>query len=420
MTRRRWSLALAVVFAGLLVWYITYTQRIVEALQADGAVLTEVFAAVQEWASDPDPASSDQTLFELQRLVLEMGVPLVYMDAADSVLAAVNLPFEANPATPEGQATIRAYADQLSARQSAVEDPAGNHIYFGDTPVVRQLRWVPWLQVGGFVFVALVGFLVIRFQRRAETERAWAGMARELAHQLGTPLSSMEGWLELMKLPPDERPEGLAAGEIARGVEEDLERLERVSRRFELIGRSPDLHPLSLSTVGRELETYIRARLPRFGSDVRLIVDIPESLPLIRGNGVLLVWALENLVKNSLDALAGQGGRIMIYARAETPGWVTLRVRDTGPGVAADVRERLFDPGVTSKETGWGVGLALARRIFESMHGGRIELLERNRRGATFQVRLPALAESSGPEPLADPQHAGPSSHPLAPPRASG
>jgi signal transduction histidine kinase len=168
------------------------------------------------------------------------------------------------------------------------------------------------------------------------------------------------------------------------------------------------------------LETYIRARLPRFGSDVRLIVDIPESLPLIRGNGVLLVWALENLVKNSLDALAGQGGRIMIYARAETPGWVTLRVRDTGPGVAADVRERLFDPGVTSKETGWGVGLALARRIFESMHGGRIELLERNRRGATFQVRLPALAESSGPEPLADPQHAGPSSHPLAPPRASG
>jgi signal transduction histidine kinase len=138
------------------------------------------------------------------------------------------------------------------------------------------------------------------------------------------------------------------------------------------------------------------------------------------GNGVLLVWALENLVKNSLDALAGRGGRIMLYARSETPGWITLRVRDTGPGISPDLKERLFNPGVTSKKTGWGVGLALARRIFESMHGGRIELLERNRRGATFQVRLPVLKEGAEanavrgpdpspvhPEPLAPPTHRG-------------
>ena len=394
MTRRSWYLTVGVCFAGLLVWYLAYTQRIVDAMRADQAVLTEIFAEVQAWASDPDPTSADETLFELQRLVLEAGVPLVVTGPGDTVLAVENLPFDADPAAPEGQARIREYVDLLPAQRSAVGDTADFHIHFGDTPVVRNLRWIPWLQAGGLVLTALLGFVVVRFQRRAEAERAWAGMARELAHQLGTPLSSLEGWLELLNLPEGERPEGLAVSEIAGGIEEDLERLERVSRRFELIGREPELHLLALSTVAGELEEYIRARLPRFGTDVRLTVDIPDSLPLIRGDGVLLVWALENLVKNSLDALAGQGGRIMIYARSETPGFVTLRIRDTGPGVVADIRERIFEPGVSTKHGGWGVGLALTRRIFESMHHGRIELLERNRKGATFQVRLPVAREA--------------------------
>ncbi len=394
MTRRRGYLAVSVAFLGLLVWYLAYTQRLVDAMHADQAVLTQVFAEIQSWASDPDPGTADETLFELQRVVLEARVPLVVTGPGDTVLAVENLPFEADPSTPDGQARIRAYVEDLPVQLGAVGDTTDFHIHFGETPVVRSLRWIPLLQVGGLVLTALLGFVVVRFERRATAERAWAGMARELAHQLGTPLSSLEGWLELLNLPESERPQELALQEIAGGIEEDLERLERVSRRFELIGREPELHLLALSTVAGELEEYIRARLPRFGQDVRLTVDIPESLPLIWGNGVLLVWALENLVKNSLDALAGKGGRIMIYARAETPGFVTLRIRDTGPGVEPHIRDRLFEPGASTKQGGWGVGLALTRRIFESMHQGRIELLERNRKGATFQVRLPVARDS--------------------------
>lgn len=397
MTRRGWYLALAASFAGLLVWYLAYTQRIVDAMRADQVVLTEVFAAVQAWASDPDPGSADETLFDLQRLVLESRVPLVVTGPGDTILAVENLPFEADPETPDGQQRIRAYIRLLPGQRSAVGDTTDFHIHFGETPVVRNLRWIPWLQAGGLVLTALLGFLAVRVQRRAEAERAWAGMARELAHQLGTPLSSLEGWLELLRLPENERPQELDVSEIAGGINEDLVRLERVSRRFELIGREPELEVLPLSTVAGELEEYIRARLPRFGADIRLVVDIPDDLPPILGNRVLLVWALENLVKNSLDALAGRGGRIMIYARSETPGYVTLRVRDTGPGVAAHVRDRLFEPGVSTKPAGWGVGLALTRRIFESMHHGRIELLERNRKGATFQVRLPVAGAAGAP-----------------------
>jgi signal transduction histidine kinase len=121
---------------------------------------------------------------------------------------------------------------------------------------------------------------------------------------------------------------------------------------------------------------------------VELVVDIPPGLPRVQGNEVLLIWALENVVKNALDALAGRGGKITIYAREIGGKWVSLRIRDTGPGVDPEVRDKLFEPGVTTKSGGWGVGLALSHRIVEGVHKGHIELLE-GFEGTTFQIRLP-------------------------------
>ena len=218
-------------------------------------------------------------------------------------------------------------------------------------------------------------------------------MARELAHQLGTPLSSLAGWLEVLRLPQPERPGDLDEFDIATSIGEDLERLERISHRFELIGREPELEPLSVRQVVEDLEAYLQARIPRLArKGVDLIVDIPQGLPRVMGNEVLLIWALENVVKNALDALAGRGGKITIYAREVGGGWVSLRIRDTGPGVDPEIRDKIFEPGVSSKSSGWGVGLALSRRIVEGVHKGRIELLE-SVEGTTFQIRLPA-AES--------------------------
>ena len=214
-------------------------------------------------------------------------------------------------------------------------------------------------------------------------------MARELAHQLGTPISSLQGWVELLSLPSGERPGDMRRVEIAAAIGDDLMRLERVSRRFELIGRDPDLRRVALGVVIAELRDYMEARLPRLGPGVALHVNVPDDLPDVRGHRVLLAWALENVVKNALDAMAGTGGSITISARPGEPGWVNLRIRDTGPGVPFDIRDRVFDPGVTTKSGGWGVGLTLTRRIVEGVHRGRIELLERGERGVTFQARLP-------------------------------
>jgi len=390
MLRIKWPVALATFFVVLLGWYLLYTQRIVRAMRSDAETLAQIFNEVQQAVTDPEEGAAENALFRLQEVVLRTGVPIVVTGRGDTVLYVENLPFEADIHTSTGQERVRAYVRRLDARYPPAGDSTLQHVHFGDTPEVRRLRWIPWLQAGGLLLTVLVGFTVIQAQRRAESEKAWTSMARELAHQLGTPISSLQGWLEVMRLPPDERPGDLGDAEIAGALADDLVRLERVSHRFELIGREPELKSLSLRDVVHDLERYLQARLPRLGPGVHLTVDVSDELPPVRGNEVLLAWALENVVKNALDALAGRGGRIAIDARRGDPGWLILRIRDNGPGVDPDIRDRIFDPGVTSKSGGWGVGLALSRRIVEGVHGGRIVLLDTRGGGATFQVRLPS------------------------------
>lgn len=391
MKRIKWPVALATLFVLLLGWYLLYTQQIFRQVQANSELLSRIYTEVQEGLVSQDPARETQALLELQRIVTGSGVPMVVMGPGDTVLSHVNLPFSVDDETPDGQERIRSYVRRLDEEHRPVGDTLGpQHIHFGDSPEARSLRSVPFLQATGLLLTVLIGFLVIRYQRRAESEKAWTAMARELAHQLGTPLSSLAGWLEVLRLPHDHRPGDLDDLDIATSIGEDLERLERISHRFELIGTEPELESLSVRQVVRDLETYLAARIPRIArKGVELIVDIPHGLPRVKGNEVLLIWALENVVKNALDALAGRGGKITIYAREVGGGWVSLRIRDTGPGVDPEIRDKIFEPGVTSKSGGWGVGLALSRRIVEGVHDGKIELLE-STEGTTFQIRLPA------------------------------
>jgi len=388
MMRIKWPIALATLFVALLGWYLVYTQSIVSRVEENSRLLSRIFNEVQEGILAEDRGEEIQALVNLQTIVREAGVPLVIMGPGDTVIASVNLG-GIDRSTPEGQEEIRALVRDWDSRNPPVGNRDLQHIHYGDTPAVRRFRWIPYLQAGGLLLTVLVGFTVIRFQRRAESEKAWTAMARELAHQLGTPLSSLQGWLEVLRLPAWERPGDLKDAEIAGSIGEDLERLERISRRFELIGREPELEVISLRQLVRDLERYLAARIPRLSrSGVDLVVDIPRGLPEVMGNEVLLIWALENVVKNALDALAGRGGKITIYAREVGGKWVSLRIRDDGPGVAPEVRDKIFEPGVTSKAGGWGVGLALSRRIVEGVHKGRIELLE-GFEGTTFQIRLP-------------------------------
>jgi len=388
MNARHWPVGLALLAIAVLGSYLLYTEQLVRAFRTEAEVHRRMYALVQRGLLSTDPGAELQALTDLQAELTRLGVPMVAVNADGVPYAAANLPFSADLALEEDRDRVLRYARQLGQRNPVIAEEAVGAIHFGSPPVIGRLRWAATLQVAGALLLLFVGYVVVRGALRAERERMWSAMARELAHQMGTPLSSLKGWQEVLRLPTEERARMVPDSRLAQEVGADLDRLERVSRRFELIGKPSPLAPVRPAAVMRELEEYLRPRLPKERPGVDLRVRTSPGLPSIQANHTLLVWALENCVKNSLDALAGRGGRIRLAARPAEEG-VCFIVSDNGPGVAAAVRDRLFEPGVTTKAGGWGVGLSLARRIAEDVHDGSIESASRPGGGARFAIYIP-------------------------------
>lgn len=388
MSRRHLPTALAILAAATLGWYLIYTELLVREMRRDAVIHSRIIVEVLRGLYDPSESAAEESLLRLSEEVQRLGIPIVITDADGVPAYVANLPFDAEPMDPEDQPRLLAYARELAEEHEPIFEPDLGIVFFGDPPLVRRLRWVPWLQVGALSGVLIAAIWVIRHNLRTERERIWASMARESAHQLATPLSSLEGWVEILRLPPEEREQLTSLPDIAAEMEIDLERLEKVSRRFEWIGRPVRREPVSVANLLRTLDHYVRVRLPQLAGGVELQMEAPSDLPPVHGSAVLLEWALENLVKNALDALAGTGGQIRVDAQAVSSRRLQIRVIDTGPGVAPEVRKRIFEPGVTTKSNGWGVGLSLARRIVEDVHGGKLALTP-SERGATFVMTLP-------------------------------
>ncbi|HUF30702.1 MAG TPA: HAMP domain-containing sensor histidine kinase, partial [Gemmatimonadaceae bacterium] len=220
---------------------------------------------------------------------------------------------------------------------------------------------------------------------RADRERVWAGMARESAHQLATPLSSIGGWLELLEDRGETDP---AIGTAIHHMRGDLERLNRVASRFERIGRPPRTDPVDLAALAARITDYFAARVPSLAHRVTIRHQLGEGSLVVRGDAVLIEWALEAIVKNAVDALAGRGGTVAIEVERNAPDEVRIRVADDGPGIPAEQRQRIFEPGFSTKQSGWGIGQSLARRIIEENHRGRLAWVPADR-GATFDIILP-------------------------------
>ncbi|HUF11748.1 MAG TPA: HAMP domain-containing sensor histidine kinase [Longimicrobiales bacterium] len=397
MRRRLWPLMLAILSLAILGSYLVYTEYLVREIRAEAAVHTRMYARVQEGLLAVDPQQETDALWALQHEITQMGVPIVVMDLDNQPVAVVNLPFEADLGDEADRERVRAYVRRLDRRNVPIEGPLGT-IHYGPPPITSWLRWIPWLQVSGATLLLALAFGLIQVSLRAERERLWAAMARELAHQMGTPLSSLAGWVEVLRLPDAERARLAAADQVAEEISRDVERLERVSRRFELIGKKPRLGPVRVADVVDELDRYLRPRLPTRTHGIALSHRVADDLPAVRGNRVLLVWALENVLKNALDALAsrGGGGHIRIAASREDDRHVRVVVSDDGPGIAPEVKDSLFEPGVSTKPDGWGVGLSLTRRIIEDLHGGRVSARERKGGGTTFVVSLEVAEGASG------------------------
>lgn len=380
MRRGAPELLVALVLTILLASYVVYTQRIVRELQREARRSSLMYARVFRAQSDTSEGAGTQALFELSKSIVAQGVPLIVSDSAGRPTAHANLPAD----VAADEARVRDYVRELDRQNAPVVDSLVGRIHYGNTPLVRWLRIIPAFQAATALVLVLAGVWIVRARGNAERERVLAGMARESAHQLGTPLSSLAGWIELL----EERPHDANTALAVTHMRVDLERLDRVAHRFERIGRERRRDQVDLHALVDRITTYFRARVPTLAHQVAIDVAARAEPVSVVGDAVLLEWALEVLVKNAVDALAGRGGRIVVSARRRQQGGATVTVTDDGPGVARDLRRRIFDPGFSTKQSGWGIGLALARRIVEENHGGTLRLAAADR-GATFEIILP-------------------------------
>jgi len=363
----------------LLGSYIAYTRSVVRELRRDALRTGRMYARVYGALNDPTEESGNAALLDLARQIRETGVAVIVTDANGTPTATANLPFD--PA-PVSDPRVREYVIRLDRMNAPMVEPGIGTIHYGNPPIVEGLRIIPILQA--LVLAALVGALVavVRTHGRADRERVWSGMARESAHQLGTPLSSLSGWIALLE--DQENPSLDAAVMHMRA---DLERLERVAHRFERIGRPPGREPVDVGAIVERIAAYFRIRVPTLANSVVVECSVPESPLMLAGDAVLLEWAVEAITKNAIDALAGRGGRLELSARALPEEHVSIRIADDGPGIPRELRSRIFEPGFSTKQAGWGIGLSLARRIVEEAHDGTLRLVP-SERGATFEIIL--------------------------------
>jgi hypothetical protein len=378
---------LIVSFLVLFLLYIYSTRQIVGELKQDEMTLTRSYGKF--WAN---AFAEGGELEIIQEIFKNINFPVVVIDRNGRPIHWENIEIsnkeEPSKENEEAVKEIAARLDRINSPLSMI-GPRGESdfatIHFGESKEVTRLRYIPYLQGAVLIVFGLLAVFVIRYNLKSEKGLIWVGLARESAHQLGTPLSSLQGWLEILR---DRIENGRAIeDDIVESMREDLSRLNKVANRFESVGRAPVFGAVSIDEVLRGLETYFRKRLPKGEKRVELLVETHDSRP-VRGNRELLEWAFENIIKNSIDALEGRAGEISVRVSREG-GKVTVDFRDTGSGVAKEVRRRIFKTGVTTKSSGWGVGLALARRIISDYHGGDIVLVSTGGNGTHFRVTLP-------------------------------
>ncbi len=351
-------------------------------LREDARETTRLFGRVFAGLNDPREGAAADALLALAEEIRRLGIPIAVTDTAGRITAFDNAPFGSEAGDPER----RAWIASLDRINQPLMQPGVGTIHYGALPAGRRLAGLAVSQGLVFVSLVLLAAWAMRVRVGAARDRLWVAMARESAHQLGTPLMSLTGWIDYLRENP-----GTPGGELVPHLQADAERLERVAKRFERIGRPARREAVGLGAVAERVVTYFRPRLPTLAHPVTLTLTSAGPGPIATGDPVLIEWALEVVVKNALDALSGRGGRIEVDVQSVGAG-ARVAVRDDGPGVPAGLERQLFEPGVSTKTGGWGIGLALARRIVEQQHGGRVWHESAGDQGSVFVLEFPPPA----------------------------
>jgi len=375
------KLSLFILAMAIIVMIFSVNRIMISQLRKEARVQVEFLAKSYSDAIN----SSDQ---EDIRFVMDILLPSIHfpilITSKNEISAGMNLGIKANEGSDEYNILALEMVKRMDQNFSPLDlvwnDIKWGKIHYSDPQVVTRLRWMPYLEVGfGIIFIA-IALWGLQLISRSEKNLIYAGMARETAHQLGTPVSSLMGWMKLLREEKDDN------STILDSVEEDISRLSEISERFSKIGSKPKLKDLSLDKLVIEVSDYMKNRLPKQSG-----INISHSCECnikIQGDWVLLRWAVENLLKNAVDAIGIGNGEISLsFLKNENS--VRMDISDTGKGINRGDWKNIFRPGYSSKRRGWGLGLSLTQRIVEEMHGGSIQVLSSKPGKTVFRLNFP-------------------------------
>lgn len=331
--------------------------------------------------------TEDRSLdLELKTLIIRQNqnVPIILVDEQGHIISSKNIKF---PLSNQDQFI---YEKLQEFRESypplVLELPSGTqYVYYSDSDLLLRLQLLPYIQAGIFILVLGIAILAITSLKRADQNRIWEGLSRETAHQLGTPISSLMAWRELLG---EQETDPMIIEEMGK----DIERLEMIADRFQKIGSVPKLEEEDLGMLLERSVDYLK---PRISAKVGMqIVATTSERIIVPMSSPLIMWVVENLVKNAVDAMQAQGSITLIYGLQGSLAY--LDIVDTGRGIPRGRFETIFRPGYSTRQRGWGLGLSLARRIVEDYHGGRIFVKQSSLgAGTTFRVLLPLLSDNA-------------------------
>lgn len=346
----------------IVVFSLVYTQRLAEEISDQEKMKVEKLANTYEVLN----TSTDLVALEksLELIKENDQIPVIWADSTGQIFGQKN--FDSIDIAKEKYLShqLARLKKQKRFVKIAYEGSEPQYLYYKDSHLLRRIKWYPFYQIGLVSLFFLVGYVAYNSSKRAEQNRVWVGMAKETAHQLGTPLSSMNGWVDILR----DRYTEEADVALLDDFEKDISRLELVAERFSKIGSKPDLQETNLPDLLQKTMDYIAKRGSKFVEFYFEDQTNGEGTAML--NSALFEWVIENLLKNALDAIDGKGEIKIILKESNNES--IIDVIDSGKGIERSKFKTVFQPGFSTKKRGWGLGLSLCKRIIESYHHGKI------------------------------------------------
>ena len=369
----------------LVIGLFSYTRYLSSELREDNREVVKLYAEIIAETVKDDSNTNIDFIFE--NIIKKVKFPIIQSGRNKNPQLWTNLP--ENIDSDRDRLKLILSMDKINKPIPLVFDDKINgpitfgYLHYGDSRLIQKIQiwtYIELLSIGIFILFGFIGF---SFIRNSEKQHIWVGLSRETAHQLGTPVSALLGWLDYLK------NDNSNIEKILPEMESDIERLQQVSRRFSKMGSKPEMEYFDLSKRVESVLSYLNRRIPTLGKKVDLVNDIDPDIKIM-ANGTLISWTIENLIRNSIDSVSGEAGLIRL-SMSQDQNNVKIRISDNGCGVPKKDWKNIFRPGFSTKKSGWGLGLSLCQRIINEVHKGDIYVLEsRINSGTVFEINIPS------------------------------